>query len=184
MEAIYRGYRYRANVQGYRLVEVICTVPVKSLDAPPHSRVFCYFNYFLHCRIIEKTSKLLNNTWNHVGTHTCWSPVVTISQASLCSQTSDYFVPPRPQYFAPSDCPSVTLFPWVTAASVASTDTAWVGAPHRNSHRLGTRSSGSSLIALINSLYIMLNHPGVLALKQLMKHGTNNLHLRLYFCSV
>jgi hypothetical protein len=24
-EAIYRGYRYRVNVRGYRLVEVICT---------------------------------------------------------------------------------------------------------------------------------------------------------------
>ena len=33
------------------------TVPVKSLDTPTHSRVFLYFYYFLHCRIIVKTSK-------------------------------------------------------------------------------------------------------------------------------
>ena len=33
------------------------TVPVKSLDTPNHSRVFLYLDYFLHCRIIEKTSK-------------------------------------------------------------------------------------------------------------------------------
>ena len=33
-------------------------VPVKSLDTPTHSRVFLYFKYFLHCRIIVKTSKL------------------------------------------------------------------------------------------------------------------------------
>ena len=32
-------------------------VPVKSLDTPTHSRVFLYFDYFLHCRIIVKTSK-------------------------------------------------------------------------------------------------------------------------------
>ena len=29
---------------------------------PTHSRVFLYFYYFLHCRIIVKTSKLWNNT--------------------------------------------------------------------------------------------------------------------------
>jgi hypothetical protein len=33
------------------------TVPVKSLDTPTHSRVFLYFYYFIHCRIIVKTSK-------------------------------------------------------------------------------------------------------------------------------
>ena len=38
------------------------TVPVKSLDTPTHSRVFLYFDYFLHCRTIVKTSKLLKNT--------------------------------------------------------------------------------------------------------------------------
>ena len=35
---------------------------------PSHSRVFLYLDYFLHCRIIVKTSKLWNNTWNHVVT--------------------------------------------------------------------------------------------------------------------
>ena len=38
------------------------TVPVKSLDTPTHSMIFLYFDYFLHCRIIVKTSKLWNNT--------------------------------------------------------------------------------------------------------------------------
>ena len=41
----------------------IHTVPVKSLDMPTHSRVFLYFYYFLHCRIIVKTSQLWNNTY-------------------------------------------------------------------------------------------------------------------------
>ena len=36
----------------------VCTVPVKSLDTPTHSRVFLYFDYFLHCRIIGNTSQL------------------------------------------------------------------------------------------------------------------------------
>ena len=45
-----------------------CTVPVKSLDSPTHSMVFLYFYYFLHSKIMEKTSKLLKNTWNHVVT--------------------------------------------------------------------------------------------------------------------
>ena len=40
----------------------ICTVPVKSLDTPTHSRVVLYFYYFLYGRIIVKTSKLGNNT--------------------------------------------------------------------------------------------------------------------------
>ena len=39
------------------------TVPVKSLDTPTHSRIFPYFYYFLHCRIIVKTSELGNNTY-------------------------------------------------------------------------------------------------------------------------
>uniref|UniRef100_A0A8C7CQ39 Phosphatidylinositol-4-phosphate 5-kinase type 1 gamma n=1 Tax=Oncorhynchus kisutch TaxID=8019 RepID=A0A8C7CQ39_ONCKI len=34
----------------------VLTIPVKSLDTPTHSRVFLYFYYFLHCRIIVKTS--------------------------------------------------------------------------------------------------------------------------------
>ena len=34
------------------------TVSVESLDRPTHSRVFLHFYYFLHCRIIVKTSKL------------------------------------------------------------------------------------------------------------------------------
>jgi hypothetical protein len=34
-----------------------CTVPVKSLDTPTHSSVFCFY-YFLNCRIAVKTSKL------------------------------------------------------------------------------------------------------------------------------
>ena len=39
------------------------TVPVKTLDTPTHSRAFHYlFYYFLHCRIIVKTSKLWKNT--------------------------------------------------------------------------------------------------------------------------
>ena len=46
----------------------LCTVPVKSLDTPAHSRVFLYFYYFLHCIIIVKTLKLWNNTGNHVVT--------------------------------------------------------------------------------------------------------------------
>ena len=44
------------------------TVPVKGLDTPTHSRVFIYFYYFVHCRIIVKTSTLWNKTWNHVVT--------------------------------------------------------------------------------------------------------------------
>ncbi|CDQ77682.1 unnamed protein product [Oncorhynchus mykiss] len=36
----------------------IFTVPVTSLDTFTHSRVFLYFCYFLHCRIILKISKL------------------------------------------------------------------------------------------------------------------------------
>ncbi|CDQ98591.1 unnamed protein product [Oncorhynchus mykiss] len=36
----------------------INNLPVKSVDTPTHSRVFLYFLYFLHCRIIVKTSKL------------------------------------------------------------------------------------------------------------------------------
>ena len=46
-------------------------IPVKSLDTPAHSKVFLYFFtivYYFHCRIILKTSKLWNNTWNHVVT--------------------------------------------------------------------------------------------------------------------
>ncbi|CAB1351332.1 unnamed protein product [Coregonus sp. 'balchen'] len=39
-------------------VAEVSTVPVKSLDTPTHSRVFIYFYYFLHCRIIAKTSTL------------------------------------------------------------------------------------------------------------------------------
>ena len=38
------------------------------MDIPTHSRVYLYFYYFLHCRIIVKTSKLWNNTLNHVVT--------------------------------------------------------------------------------------------------------------------
>uniref|UniRef100_A0A8C8EW57 exodeoxyribonuclease III n=1 Tax=Oncorhynchus tshawytscha TaxID=74940 RepID=A0A8C8EW57_ONCTS len=34
------------------------TLPVKSLDTPTHSRVFLYLYYFLHYRIIVKTSNL------------------------------------------------------------------------------------------------------------------------------
>jgi hypothetical protein len=33
--------------------------------------VFLYFYSFLHCRRIVKTSKLWNNTWNHVVTRKC-----------------------------------------------------------------------------------------------------------------
>uniref|UniRef100_A0A4W5MKX8 Signal sequence receptor subunit 2 n=1 Tax=Hucho hucho TaxID=62062 RepID=A0A4W5MKX8_9TELE len=33
-------------------------VPVKSLDTPTHSMVFLYLYYFLHCRIIVKTSTM------------------------------------------------------------------------------------------------------------------------------
>ncbi|CAB1347760.1 unnamed protein product, partial [Coregonus sp. 'balchen'] len=33
----------------------VCTVPVKGLDTPTHSRVFLYFYCFLHCGIIVKT---------------------------------------------------------------------------------------------------------------------------------
>jgi hypothetical protein len=48
---------------------ILCTVPVKSLDTPTHSRAFLYIVLFvLHCRIIVKTSKSWNNTWNHVVT--------------------------------------------------------------------------------------------------------------------
>ena len=47
---------------------VLYTVPVKSLNTCTHSRVFLYFCYFLHYRKIVKTSKLWNNTWNHVVT--------------------------------------------------------------------------------------------------------------------
>jgi hypothetical protein len=47
-------------------IRSVCTVSVKSLDTRTHSRVFLYLYYFLHCRIIVKTSKPWNNTWNHV----------------------------------------------------------------------------------------------------------------------
>ena len=46
-----------------RRILLIYKVPVKSMDTPTHSRVFLYLNYFLHCRIIVKTSKLWNNTY-------------------------------------------------------------------------------------------------------------------------
>ena len=45
------------------LKKCVYTVPVKSLDTPTHSRFFHYFYYFLHFRIIVKTSKLWNNTY-------------------------------------------------------------------------------------------------------------------------
>uniref|UniRef100_A0A4W5JVY4 Uncharacterized protein n=1 Tax=Hucho hucho TaxID=62062 RepID=A0A4W5JVY4_9TELE len=35
-------------------------LPVKSFRTPTYSRGFLYFYYFLHCRIIAKTSKLRN----------------------------------------------------------------------------------------------------------------------------
>uniref|UniRef100_A0A674DS39 Uncharacterized protein n=1 Tax=Salmo trutta TaxID=8032 RepID=A0A674DS39_SALTR len=41
-----------------KTADTLYTVPVKSLDTPTHSRVFLYFDYFLHCRTIVKTSKL------------------------------------------------------------------------------------------------------------------------------
>ena len=40
-------------------VYILYIVPVNSLDTPTPSRVFLYLYYFLHCRIIVKTSKLL-----------------------------------------------------------------------------------------------------------------------------
>jgi hypothetical protein len=46
-----RGVKYR----------LWSTVPIKSLDTPNYSRFFLYFYYFLHCRIIVKTSNLWNN---------------------------------------------------------------------------------------------------------------------------
>uniref|UniRef100_A0A8C8HY04 PIPK domain-containing protein n=1 Tax=Oncorhynchus tshawytscha TaxID=74940 RepID=A0A8C8HY04_ONCTS len=45
-------YRYQNNSSE----RSVLTIPVKSLDTPTHSRVFLYFYYFLHCRIIVKTS--------------------------------------------------------------------------------------------------------------------------------
>ena len=42
---------------------ILYTVQAKSLDTPTQSRVFLYFYYYLHCRKILKTSKLLNNTY-------------------------------------------------------------------------------------------------------------------------
>ena len=56
---------------GWDIIHVIvnwCTLPVKSLDTPTHTRVFLYLSYFLHCIIIVKSSKLWNNTWNNVVT--------------------------------------------------------------------------------------------------------------------
>ena len=44
-------------------VHCIFIVPVNSLDTPTHSRVFLYFYYFLHCRIIVMKSKLWDNTY-------------------------------------------------------------------------------------------------------------------------
>ncbi|KAM9412450.1 vacuolar protein sorting-associated protein 26A-like isoform 2-T2 [Salvelinus alpinus] len=41
-----------------KTADTLYTVPDKSLDTPTHSRVFLYFDYFLHCRTIVKTSKL------------------------------------------------------------------------------------------------------------------------------
>lgn len=40
------------------LCTFLCTVPVRSLDTPTHSYVRLYFDYFLYCRAILKTSKL------------------------------------------------------------------------------------------------------------------------------
>jgi hypothetical protein len=37
-------------------------LPVRRLDTPTHPWGFLYFHYFLHCRIIVKTSKIGNNT--------------------------------------------------------------------------------------------------------------------------
>ena len=50
------------------------TVPVKRLSTPTHSMVLIYFYYFLLFLLILKTSKLWNNTWNHVVTknRTIW----------------------------------------------------------------------------------------------------------------
>uniref|UniRef100_A0A673YFZ9 SET binding factor 2 n=1 Tax=Salmo trutta TaxID=8032 RepID=A0A673YFZ9_SALTR len=38
------------------------TLPVKLLDTHTHFRVFLYFYYFLHCRIIVKTSRILRSS--------------------------------------------------------------------------------------------------------------------------
>ena len=46
-----------------KCVQIKCTVAVKSLDTPTHSRDILYFHYFLHCRIIVKTSTLWKNTY-------------------------------------------------------------------------------------------------------------------------
>ena len=53
---MYNRHRQNRNFTG-------CRVPVKGLDTPTHSRVFLYFYYLLRCKIIVKTSKLLNNTY-------------------------------------------------------------------------------------------------------------------------
>uniref|UniRef100_A0A4W5RWP0 Potassium voltage-gated channel subfamily H member 7 n=1 Tax=Hucho hucho TaxID=62062 RepID=A0A4W5RWP0_9TELE len=47
------GQSQTQDLQGHR-----ATLPVKSFRTPTHSRVFLYFYYFLHCRIVMKTSKL------------------------------------------------------------------------------------------------------------------------------
>ena len=57
----------------------------KGFRTPTHSRVFLYFDYFLHCRIIVKTSELWNNTWNHVVIKKVLNNSKYIKLATLCT---------------------------------------------------------------------------------------------------
>jgi hypothetical protein len=59
-EGVWVRRKGRGNVSIY--------IQYQSKVQTPNSCVFLYFNYFLHCRIIVTTSKLWNNTWNHVVT--------------------------------------------------------------------------------------------------------------------
>ena len=47
---------------GHNVVEISYIQYQSKVWTPTHSRVFLYFYYFPHCRIIVKTSKLWNNT--------------------------------------------------------------------------------------------------------------------------
>ena len=56
INTLWPGHATAANMS--HLEYVLCRVPVKRLDTPTHSRVFLYFDYFLHCKITVKTFKL------------------------------------------------------------------------------------------------------------------------------
>ena len=61
----YSTLQLHVKIQTFDICELIYSTSC-SLDTPTYSRVFLNLYYFLHCRIIVKTSKRWHNTWNHV----------------------------------------------------------------------------------------------------------------------